>query len=85
MHYIYLMKFRQKPTKESFEKLREIRDKLGPSGRGLYITMGGYDIVWHIEADDNKKALETTMSFSDIAITETMPALPLDEAIQMKL
>jgi uncharacterized protein with GYD domain len=84
MHYIFLMKFREKPTKDALEKLREIRDSLGTSGRGLYVTMGGYDVVWHIEAEDNKKALETTMRFSDLAFTETMPAIPLDEAIQMK-
>jgi uncharacterized protein with GYD domain len=85
MHYIYLMKFRQKPTKQALEKLREIRDSLGPHGKGLFVTMGEYDIVWHIEADSNKQAMQTTMRFSELAFTQTMPAMPLDEALQLEM
>ena len=85
MHFILLMKLRQKPTKEILGQFQKIKASLGTVGKGMFVTLGSYDIVWHIESENINSAMEVALRFSDWASTETLPAITLDEATQIKM
>ena len=81
-HYILLMKLRQDLTKETIKKLQKIKRSLGPKAKGFvfFLTMGRYDLAWHIEAANNEDAMRVAVKFNKIASTETMPAIVLEQA-----
>lgn len=81
MDFIIVMKFRNKVSKEALSRLNAIFEKPPPGFKphGLYFTLGRYDAIWHVEADDQLTVTEVVVSLSDICSTETFPAIPREE------
>jgi uncharacterized protein with GYD domain len=86
MIFISLCKFRKKPTKESVAqgtKLLEHTVKEGAKILGVYWTLGRYDVVLIIEERDEKAAMKAAARFGDLLSTETLVAVPREEAIKL--
>ena len=86
MIFISLGKFRKKPTKESVAqggKLLEHTVKEGAKILGMYWTLGRYDAVLIIEGRDEKAAMKAAVRFGDLLSTETLVAIPREEAIKL--
>jgi uncharacterized protein with GYD domain len=47
-----------------------------------YWTLGRYDVVAFIEAPTEKDAMKALLGFQNVVDTETMVAVPRDEAIK---
>ncbi len=86
MLFITLMKFRKKPTKEMTAqgtKLAEQMVKEGAKILGWYWTLGRYDIVMITEGKDEKSAMKWALRVGELASTETMVAVPREQAIKL--
>ena len=82
MIFINLVKFRQKPTKETIAenlKLIEKEKKEGTKYHAIYWTLGRYDAVVITEAPDEKAAMKNSMR-RGWAKSETLVAIPAEEA-----
>ena len=87
MFFITLTKWKQAPTKEmpvidQFTKTLKDLEKQGIKMR-IYWTLGSYDAVSIIEAPTEKDAMKTLLPFQDLVDTETMTAVPREEAIKL--
>ena len=88
MIFITLMKWKKAPTKEmraimdQNTKIMEDLEKKGIKARS-YWTMGRYDAVSIIEAPTEKDAMKMLIPWQDIIETETMVAIPREEAIKL--
>lgn len=84
--FITLAKFREKPTKKGTaqaDKLFEEAVKGGAKILGMYWTLGRYDAVVIMEGRDEKAAMKTSAKFRDIISTETLVAVPREEAMKL--
>jgi len=84
--FVSLAKFRKKPTKESVgdaSKMVEEYKKKGIKVLNWFWTLGRYDVVFIFEAASEKDALKTTMDISEGVSTETLVAIPRQEAVNM--
>ena len=82
MYFITLAKLRG-PMDEAFSKKTEQFMKNPPAGikiHNVFYTIGRSDIAIIYEAPSANEALITGMTFVDKAATETMVAIPLEEA-----
>jgi uncharacterized protein with GYD domain len=50
---------------------------------GFYWTLGRYDTVMIFEAPNEKIAMEMSINAADVVSTETMVAVPREEAIKL--
>jgi len=78
-----LCKSRHKQTKEMIaenKKLMEKENKEGVKFLGFYYTLGRYDNVVIIEAPDEKTAMKVAMRRGEHITTETLVAVPAEEA-----
>jgi uncharacterized protein with GYD domain len=84
MHFIIAMKFRGGVGREALKRLNDLCEKppLGLKPHGMYFTLGRYDVIWHVEADDQMKVAEVVVGLSDICSTETFPAIPREEFVK---
>jgi len=88
MIFITLGKWKQPPTKEmrgrmdQFTKTLEELEKQGIKIR-IYWTLGRYDAVSIIEAPTEKDAMKILLPLQDLVDTETMVAVPREEAIKL--
>ena len=57
--------------------------KEGIKWHGQYWTLGRYDIVSIAEAKDEKTLMKALIKWSDILSTETLVAVPREEAIKL--
>jgi uncharacterized protein with GYD domain len=80
---ITLAKFRRKPTKEDVPKLAQNIQGIGGKILSAYWTLGHYDAVVTIEAADEKAAMKALLQFGDFIATETLVAIPRDEATKL--
>lgn len=83
MIFISLCRFRKKPTKQGLAEIQNLIDKANKKGNkflSLYWTLGRYDVVATVEAPDEKAAMACALSFSEHISTETMVAVPAEEA-----
>jgi uncharacterized protein with GYD domain len=83
--FIVLIKWKQAPKKEIVDKATktlEEQEKRGIKMR-VYWTMGRYDAVTIMEAPNEKEATKTILRFQGIVDTETMVAIPREEAIKL--
>ena len=81
-----MSKWRRKPTKEmvaQLGKLHEQEVKEGVKFIGRYWTLGRYDSVRITEAPDEKTAMKALLRFGDPVSTETLVAVPREEAIKL--
>jgi uncharacterized protein with GYD domain len=87
MIFISFGKVRNKPTKEATTEVSRIMqanaEKEGVKVIGFYWTLGRYDTVAIMEAPDEKTAMKANLSVSDFVSTETMVAIPREEAIKL--
>jgi len=77
---------RKKPVKETAEQGTKIIDELKSKGVkiiGWYWTLGRYDTAVIFEAANEKDALNTSLAVADIVASETLVAIPREEAIKL--
>ena len=84
MIFISLNKFRGKATQENLERSNKVLAS-DPNVKVLsfYWTLGRYDSVLIIEAPDEKTVMKMLTKVGDFAATETMVAVPREEAIKL--
>ena len=83
MYFVALVRFRKKPTKEVIAqnlKWLEMGAKEGVKNHGIYWTLGRYDAVGIFEAPNEKAVMKQLMRMSDNISTETLVAIPAEEA-----
>ncbi len=86
MIFVSLNKFIITPTKETAgdaTQLIEEYKKKGIKVLNWYWTLGQYDVVFIFEAANEKEALKTAMGISKWVTTETLVAIPRQEAVNM--
>ena len=86
--FITLSKWKKVPSKETMERLNQATktfkdlEKKGIKMR-VYWTLGSYDGVTIIEAPSEKEAMKAILLFQDVVETETLVAIPREEAIKL--
>jgi uncharacterized protein with GYD domain len=87
MIFISLGKFRKKPTKEMTTEVgkitKTVTEKEGVKIVGFYWTLGRFDTVVIMEAPDEKAAMKVNLMVNDFVSTQTMVAIPREEAIKL--
>ena len=82
--FVTLSRLRGKATKEDIEKTnKSIANEPKVKVLGLYWTLGRYDTVLIAEAPDEKTMMKVLLKAGDYAATETMVAIPREEAIKL--
>jgi uncharacterized protein with GYD domain len=84
--FINLGKFRKKPDKASAGdtvKMVEEFKKRGINVLNWYWILGRYDTVFIFEAASEKEALRLATSISDWVATETLLAIPRQDALNL--
>jgi len=84
--FISLCKVRKKLTKESIAEATKVIQRATKEGvkfLNIYYTLGRYDIVVIFEAPDEKIAMKMAMMVGDIESTETLVAVPREEAMKL--
>jgi len=85
LFFITLTKWKQTPTKEVVDKATKTFEDLEKQGIKVrvYWTLGRYDAVAIVEAPTEKDAMKILIGFSGLVDTETMVAVPREEAIKL--
>jgi uncharacterized protein with GYD domain len=86
--FITLSKWKQTPSKEKMSRLEQATEtfrELEKQGikMTVYWTLGSYDGVTIIEAPNEKEAMKAILLFQDVVATETLVAVPRDEALRL--
>jgi uncharacterized protein with GYD domain len=86
--FISLSKWKKVPSKEMIERLDQATktfEDLEKQGLKMqvYWTLGRYDGVTIIEAPSEKEAMKALLRFQDVVETETLVAVPREEAIKL--
>lgn len=88
MIFITLSKWKKTPSKENMKRLDQATktfkglEKQGIKMR-VYWTLGRYDGVTIIEAPTEKDAMKVLFLFQDVVETETLVAVPREEALKL--
>ena len=86
MWFITLVKFRRPLTKEEGQKTDQIVKEWTMKGlkvHSAFNTLGQYDAVWTAEAPDEKIAMQFIQAAGrDLAITQTLVAVPREEVLK---
>jgi uncharacterized protein with GYD domain len=82
MHAIVLAKLRGKMTKELIERVDKVmKDQpMGVKINSMYYTLGRYDFIIIAEVPDEKAAMAALLQFGDAVASETLIAVPREEA-----
>ena len=87
MYFISLFKWKKAPTRELIKETNwsETRKKLEKQGIKIdsYWTFGRYDAINIIEAPSEKEAMKVLLQFQDLVESETLTAVPREEAIKL--
>ena len=87
MIFISLGKLRKKPTKDMTDDVTKMTmdwaAKEGIKVLSFYWTLGKYDTVFTFEAPDEKAAMKMNIMASEFVSTQTMVAIPREEAIKL--
>jgi uncharacterized protein with GYD domain len=86
--FVTLSKWKQAPSKErmkSLDQATETFKELEKQGikMQVYWTLGSYDGVTIIEAPTEKDAMKALLLFQDVVATETLVAVPREEALKL--
>jgi uncharacterized protein with GYD domain len=84
--FVNLGKMRKKPNKEmagDATKIVEEFKKKGIKVLNWYWTLGRYDTVFIFEAANEKEALKTSLGISQFVASETLVAIPRQEAVNL--
>jgi len=74
------------PTKETLAQVQKLFDQMAKEGAkfiGMYWTLGRYDTISIVEPNDEKTMMKALIRFGDILTTETLIAVPREEAIKL--
>ncbi len=86
MIFVSLGKMRKKPDKtlagNATERVKEFKEK-GINVLNWYWTLGRYDTVVVFEAANEKEALKFALGVAEFVATETLVAIPRQEAIEL--
>jgi uncharacterized protein with GYD domain len=86
--FISLSKWKKVPSKETMGRIDQATkafedlEKQGVKMR-VYWTLGRYDGVTIIEAPSEKNAMKALLRFQDVVETETLVAVPREEALKL--
>ncbi len=82
--FITLIKFKKK-ARDVSEVGKRIMQNLPPGVKitGTYWTLGRYDAVWVYEGTSEKDAIKIFIDAGDVASTETLVAIPREEAMKL--
>lgn len=86
MIFINLGRFRKKPSKEEAgdtTKLVQEFKRKGINVLSWYWTLGRYDTVFIFEAASEKEALKMSIDISEWVATETLVAIPRQDAVNL--
>ena len=88
MIFITLSKWKQVPSKQNMKRLEQATktfQELAEKGikMQVYWTLGSYDGVTIIEAPTEKDAMKAILLFQDVVATETLVAVPREEALKL--
>jgi uncharacterized protein with GYD domain len=86
MWAVTMVKFRHKPTKQELEKSTAYFAELAKQGTKVHQflwTLGRYDAVVVLEGKDEKTAMQNLINFPFEIASETMVAVPREEAVKM--
>jgi len=86
MIFVTLSRWRKKPTKDALaesSRLWKLAEKEGVKLLAGYSTLGRYDAVAITEAKDEKAVMKFLMQWGDMLSTETLVAVPREEAIKL--
>ncbi|MEM1945954.1 MAG: GYD domain-containing protein [Candidatus Caldarchaeum sp.] len=84
MHFVTLIKFRRKLSREDVDRTDKIiRENPAVKVREMLWTFGAYDGVLIAEAPDAETYLKFVLNFSDYLSTETLTAIPRDQALKI--
>jgi uncharacterized protein with GYD domain len=84
--FISFGRFKKKPSKEAsagVTKMLEDMKKHGNKILGFYWTLGRFDTVLIFEAPNERIAMELSIGAADVVTTETLVAVPREEAIKL--
>ena len=85
MFFVALMKIKGKVT-PAFVEATQKACKTPPSGikyHSVFCTLGQYDFVITFEAPDEKEAMKWAMPWAEFCETQTMVAVPYEEALKL--
>ena len=86
MIFIGLAKWRKKPTKEMVAQASKLFEQMVKEDikiLGQYWMFGRYDVVTIIEGKDEKTVMKALIRFGDMFSSETLVAVPREEAIKL--
>ena len=75
-----------KPNKDTSGRATNVIDqmkKMGMKVMGWYWTLGRYDTVVIFEAANEMEALKMSLAVAEFVATETLVAIPREEAIKL--
>ena len=84
--FVSLAKWRTRPTKDMVQQTDRLWNRFKEEGGKVvsaYWTIGRYDAIVTIEAPNEKAALKALMRWGDLLHTETLVAIPRDEAVKL--
>ncbi len=84
MLFITLIKFK-KNAKDVVEVGNKVMQNLPPGVKifNTFWTLGRFDSVWIYEAPSQKEAVKLMLRVGDVAQTETLGAIPREEALEL--
>ncbi len=86
MIFIVLGKYKKKPTKETNAQAMKGFEQMAKDGVkfiGQYWTLGRYDFIAVAEAKDEKTIMKDVIRWSDMISSETLIAVPREEAFKL--
>jgi len=88
LYFISLSKWKQALTKEMRPRMDQFTKTIEDLGRQgikirVYWTLGRYDAVTIIDAPTEKDAMKILLPLQDVVDTETLVAIPREEAIKL--
>jgi uncharacterized protein with GYD domain len=86
--FVSLAKFRKTPEKKDIvendtAKMKEEWKEKGINVLNWYWTLGRYDAVVVFEAESEKEAMKMGIGISEWVTTETLVAIPREEAVKL--
>ncbi len=86
MFFVVLGRYRMKPTKETNAMAKKGFEQMAEEGVKFvvqYWTLGRFDFVAVAEAKDEKTIMKTVLKWSDMIKSETLIAVPTEEAMML--
>ena len=85
MLFVALMKIKGKVTPAFIEATQKSCQSPPPSIKyhSVFCTLGQYDLVITFEAPDEKEAMKWAIPWAEFCETQTMAAVPYEEALKL--